>query len=119
MLDRFIERPGYSSRRDVRRQRRDELYRCGMTESEYEAFIELELQRVEDGANKIDDLDIPNRQYQALRRAGIRTVDGLCEIFEEGRRPFMIGQKSLMVVASALDRYKRGDIRVGIRTRND
>lgn len=106
-IDRVVNK-FFTEERAEKLLERAETYFAGRSQAEWEEFIDLEEERLADGVPGLSVLDLPTRAFRSLSNtAGIRTVVGLEQLLEEGRRPGGLSQKSLDKVQARLQAYRQ------------
>lgn len=77
-----------------RKEQRLRKYGGGFTETQLGEFQRMEKARKERGVPSLDELDLPLRAYNPLKRFGVLTVEGVGQILEEGREPRLFGLRA-------------------------
>lgn len=72
---------------------------------EQERFTEAEEERLKNGSPELSKLALPTRYYNALRRAGIKTVDGIEERLKLGI-PWGINEGGIANITKELASYR-------------
>lgn len=82
-------------------------YYGGMSRDQREQFEEEEEVRLAGGVPSIDVLDLTTRAYNAWKRTGIKTINGLGLALQMDVVPWRLGPKSLIVTVESYNRYIR------------
>lgn len=80
-------------------------YGAGFTSTQLDEFQRMEVERKENGVPSLDELDLPLRAYNPLKRLGVLTVRGVGQILEEGRKPRLFGLKARQITQERYNSY--------------
>lgn len=80
-------------------------YGAGFTRTQLDEFQRMERERREQGVPNLDELDLPLRVYNPLKRLGVLTVEGVGQILEEGRKPRLFGLRARQITKERYNSY--------------